>query len=50
MLWGFNCYFSSSKYLIPPVVSADPSKIVPEAKSTFNGPVELAVDYTVYEI
>ncbi|MBZ0304496.1 MAG: MBL fold metallo-hydrolase [Anaerolineae bacterium] len=32
------------------VWDTDPSKIVPEAKSTFNGPVELAVDYTVYEI
>jgi ribonuclease Z len=32
------------------VWDADPSVLVPEAKKTFNGPVELAVDYTVYEI
>src|SRR5690606_40013620 len=29
------------------VWEADPSKLVPEARKTFNGPVELAVDYTV---
>jgi hypothetical protein len=32
------------------VWDADPSKLIPEAKQTFSGPVELAVDYTVYEI
>ena len=32
------------------VWDTDPYKLVPEAKRTFNGPVELAVDYTVYEI
>jgi ribonuclease Z len=32
------------------VWNTDPSTLIPEAKATFNGPVELAVDYTVYEI
>ena len=32
------------------VWDTDPSVLVPEAKTTFNGPVELAVDYTVYEV
>jgi ribonuclease Z len=32
------------------VWNTDPSALIPEAKATFNGPVELAVDYTVYEI
>ncbi len=32
------------------VWDADPSSLVPEAKTTFDGPVELAIDYTVYEI
>lgn len=32
------------------VWDADPTTLVPEAKTTFEGPVELAVDYTVYEL
>jgi len=32
------------------VWNTDPSGLVPEAQATFAGPVELATDYTVYEI
>lgn len=32
------------------VWNTDTSQLVPEAKTTFNGPVELGVDYAVYEI
>ena len=32
------------------VWDSDPSVLVPEARTTFDGPVELASDYTVYEV
>lgn len=32
------------------VWNADPTTLVPEARTTFDGPVELAIDNTVYEI